>query len=419
MAILINMSKRRRLVEDENLSLKAKGLLLYLCSKGKASEFTLKQIINDHQDNRASVSSGMTALENARYLHKFGDQNFETYIVFDGPTTLPKRTMNALKKIEFPGAERVENLHRENILVYYTTIYSTIVLSKGNLFISTFLSKDKKVDVGLFRPTVPKVPRLRKDEKEINRLFEWWRKNIVKHKPGGKTYERSLKVLIRKYESLNKRSNNNHLEIRRRKPKRFEIKRRNRSKGFETIMAAFRVYGEMVNDENCFPVKKPPWVINLDQFFGFTGYFKDNVLPKFKNRGFDSIVSWYSECVLGREYCYNTWAEVSNPYLIEVLNSHFFPGRDFDKAKVSSRDYSNMVLAAREFSRFYEENKSRIQTPNKLDERYEARFAKYLFKFIDHKFTTKPFKLYYILNKRFLDQEFKEYLLEMGWMKRR
>jgi len=413
MAILINMSsRRRRLVEDENLSLKAIAVLFYLCSKKKVSEFIVREIDRKYKDSRPAVMAAMTALENARYLHKFGDQNSKTYIVFDSPITLSKQTMGLLKQsnLRYDFNTRDKLLVYGTLLIYYNTINTIITsvdIDKKNII--------KKEDYRGYDFQPPSY-----EEKEIQVLINWWKENIINHKRGSKTYEKSLTVLTRKYDSLNKKSNGNHLEIRRRKSKGLEIKRRKRSKGFETIMAAFRVYGEMVNDEKCFAAKKSPWVIGLDQFFGFKGYTKNKVLPKFHKRGLDSIGSWYSECVLGREYCYNTWAgwlEVLNPYLIEVLNSHFFPGRDFEKVDVE--DHNLMVKVAREFSRFYEENKSKIQTPNKLDERYEARFAKYLFKFIDHKFTTKPFKLHYMLNKRFLDQEFKEYLLEMGWMKRR
>jgi len=390
-AILINMSVDKKQVRDENLSWKAAGILLHLCRKKKVSEFAIQELINEYSDNRASISAAITSLENLKYLHNFGLKNSKTYVVFDSPNNLTEHQKSLIKQVD-PVVDFRLYSKLTTSTIYYNMLYDIVFNKKEVKKLSPDHNKNKK------------------ETREITFLTSWWRENVINHSETSKTYRDGLKALTKKYKSLNK-------------SKSLEIKTRRESKGFKSILNAFEIYKEMINDSKCFPSKQFPWKVGLNHFFGFDSYAKNVLFPKYKKAKVkrvdevESIGSWYSECALGRDHCYNVWAawaEAMNKNTVARLAKYFFSDTDFDSLAVE--EHNLLVKAAAKYSQFFEKNKARIQTPNILDERHEERFLRFFFKFVEDKFRARPFELYFMLNDSLLNGDFKKWLLDMGWM---
>lgn len=57
-------------LNDKNLSLKAKGLYSYIYSKPDGWDFAYRRIANDQKDGKASVLTALQELENAGYIRR-------------------------------------------------------------------------------------------------------------------------------------------------------------------------------------------------------------------------------------------------------------------------------------------------------------------------------------------------------------
>jgi hypothetical protein len=65
----------KHMVDNDNLSWKAKGILLYLLSKPDDWKIIEKDIVNHAKDSRDSVRSGLAELIKAGYIVRSGDRN--------------------------------------------------------------------------------------------------------------------------------------------------------------------------------------------------------------------------------------------------------------------------------------------------------------------------------------------------------
>lgn len=74
-------------VNNDNLSYKAKGILLYLMSKPDDWKVYLVDIINHGKEGRSAIESGIKELESERYIVKFQFKNekgqFDTFFMYD------------------------------------------------------------------------------------------------------------------------------------------------------------------------------------------------------------------------------------------------------------------------------------------------------------------------------------------------
>lgn len=99
-------------INDKNLSYKAKGIYLYLCSRPDGWKFYLSEIAKQSSDGESSVRSGIKELEDFGYLdrHRFNDPqtgkinyNYEIYETPSGK----KQALKAIEKsCDQPCAEK-------------------------------------------------------------------------------------------------------------------------------------------------------------------------------------------------------------------------------------------------------------------------------------------------------------------------
>ena len=85
--------------------------------------------------------------------------------------------------------------------------------------------------------------------------------------------------------------------------------------------------------------------------------------------------------------------------------------------KFPTKDEEVLSKVAQKYIAFFKRTQSKLNLPDDTDAEYATRFLKYLFKFIDYKFKTRKFKLYILLNEKFLNIEFIDYLQDMDWLK--
>jgi hypothetical protein len=259
-----------------------------------------------------------------------------------------------------------EILYTENLNAYYTTSNNNNSINKE--------SKDKLVSVDFFGA-------------EIKRLLSYWQNNIIKHHTSSNTYKLGKRRLERKYKHLNR----NQLSIKRRK--------RKVSVGYKKLKVSMRLYKKLLMSSQSIFTDNLPYKVPLPDFFAFNTYIKRNY-----KKETEGIGSWYSECCRGEEYCFKKYAKHT---VIEKLLLKKFPTNDEELlSKVAQRYLS-----------WYKKVQSKLNLPNDADAEYATRFLKYLFKFIDYKFRSRKFKLYILLNEKFLDIEFIDYLRDMDWLK--
>lgn len=94
------------IVNDKNLSLKAKGLFLYLLSKPDDWDFSALKIGYQNKDEKASINSGLHELEDFGLLHRVPCQGGYDYEIFDTPQShlaenrLSRKSVKRLPKID-------------------------------------------------------------------------------------------------------------------------------------------------------------------------------------------------------------------------------------------------------------------------------------------------------------------------------
>jgi hypothetical protein len=222
---------------------------------------------------------------------------------------------------------------------------------------------------------------------ETKRLLRYWQNNITKHKTNKKTYQKGVERLERKYNHINR----GKLLIKRRT--------RERSYGYKKISTAMRLYKKLLSDDGTLFTNELPYKVSLPVFFNFSSFIKKNYVKRTEGAG-----SWYMECCRGEEYCFKKYAKHT---AIERLLLK----------KCRTKDEELLGRVAGRYIEFYSSIKNKLTLPNDTDAEYPTRFLKYLWKFVDKKFMGRKFSLYILLNKKFLDIEFIEYLQSMDWMK--
>ena len=362
MAILINMSKGHNIFRHNDLSFKAKGLYLQLARYRTGKYFLLDKIIKSVKDNRTSVFSGLKELEDAGLFYRFPirKQRISSYIYLllaEKDKNLDVKKYGPLKAEDLIPTVLLDNIYKNNKKT--SSINSNKKVSNGNFF-------------------------------EADELLNFWQNNFIKHHLGGKTYDSGKRLLVKKLKALNK--------------KRLVLKTRVKGKqrhsyGYMKIKSAMLVYKKLLDsDEVNFP-NKPPFKASLVEFFHFSSFMKQSYPSKLKGIG-----SWYSECSKGKEYCFKKYSRFN---VIERMLMREYPTKDADL----------VMKVAERWVEFHESVKNKLNLPNSNDGEYATRFLKILWKFIERRFKGRKFKLYIILNKKFLDIEFVEFLKDMDWMK--
>lgn len=351
MAILINLSKGHNVFNFKKLSFKAKGLYVHLSQMKDKHYFNVDQLITTSKDNRASIYAGLKELENNNLLQR--------------ETTRKDGKIHQVLYYLY-----AENLNTERLKEYPS-------LASSNNISSSISIKDKAsvLSFDTFQT------------EELDRLLNYWQKNITKHLLTGKTFLNGKKRLKQKYEHLNRYQ----LLIKRRRNKV--------SPGFKKLMIAMRLYKKLLRSEDTIFFSSLPYKVSLLDFFNFSPYIKRNYGSVIKGIG-----SWYSECSRGEEYCFNKYSRYTT---LEKLLVKKYP----------TRDEGVIGRAAEKFASFHNLVKSDLTLPDDTDAEYPNRFLRYLFKFTDYKFRSRKFKLYFLLNDKFLDVDFTEYLQEMDWLK--
>ena len=388
MAILINMTSRNSRMNDSSLSWKARGIFSYLAAREWNFNFKfIEDLIKQAKDNQRSVYSGVNELKAAEYLHSFPCKRsrFESYIyiIFDEPTQLKDEQKHAISDIILNGVKA------ENAYAQYRTSHTT------NTLVSTYINNIISINNNSSKGGMPK-----KNKKEIDALINFWQGHLKKHKETSKTFWKGCKRLERKYEHLNAV----HIEIKpRNKEGRKKIK--THSHGYKTILAAMEVYHDALGSFE----KKFPFYVGLDEFFGFNDYSKNHLFKNLRGKAVNvtTMASWYAECLNGAAVLAAKWNIDKNPVVTKLIADY-----------VGSMDVKNakLIRAAAAYCEFFNTHRKQIETPNKLDAHYPERFLKYLFKFIEQKFTARKFKPYILLNADFLKIDFKDWLQEMGWL---
>ena len=369
MAILINLTDKNNIINYEGLTLRAKGLYLYMSQLKNGYRFSIDEIALHSKDNQASIYSGFKELENKRFLLRFqikkrsriGDV---VYVLYPIPYIKKLYIKKLYTEKQYTELQYDDLLYTEKLKAYLLT--STSINNNS-------ISNNKEVSRSSF---------------ETKKLLTYWQDNIIKHRLNQKTYLQGKKRLEMKYNHLNR--------------KQLLIKRRGKQKvssGYKKIMIAIRLYKKLLKSSETIFTNNPPYKISLPIFFSFNSFIK-NKYPKQT----EGIGSWYAEMCRGEDYCFKKYSKNT---IIERMIGRKYPTKDEELLSKVSQKYVE----------FFNRIKSKLTLPNETDAKYATRFLKYFFKFIDRKFQSRKFRLYIILNKKFLDIEFIEYLQDMDWIK--
>ena len=108
------------IINDKNLSLKGKGLILYMLSKPDDWKFSYKSFVKDLPEGEKSIRSALNELKNLKYLkmERFKDENnrYEwVYTIFEKPFDIEAKNEN----FEYSpfGHVRTEHVRDGNILL--------------------------------------------------------------------------------------------------------------------------------------------------------------------------------------------------------------------------------------------------------------------------------------------------------------
>jgi len=388
MGILINLTSKNSYPDDSNLSWKADGIYRKL-QLWKRKNFKVEDLFTLRKENRIAVTSGINELKEQGYFHSIRtrkkDIQFVVYLLLEIPVlTISIDQIKRIESVIYQGKAGAGNLHQagvQNMHLYTSPSINTI----NNIIYNKVSSK--KLDSFSYLIT---------SETEINKLLEYWCKNIKNHKVNTKAFINGRKYLERKYQSINKKS----IEIKTREVKRESL-------GYRKIFQAMETYSKLL-EENVLE-KKWPWLVNIDNFFFFNSYQIDNLFVKLRGAALEvtKIGSWFQECSKGYEYCLTKYLSRDERFKAVAETIEKYSGTNH-----------RSLDAAEAFVKFFDKVKANLWLPNKMDEHYPKRFLKYFFKFTDSKFSSgRKFKPYIMLNKDFLNIEFNEYLKEMGWLR--
>ena len=390
MAVLINMAHKKEndVLSNRNLSWKAKGIYSYLSTFDIKKNFKIDDLIGYSRENRIAAHSGVNELKAAKYLHGFAFIKHKTgvdsylYILFGYPKSIKKEQKFALST----SLVYSQNMTRLGpLLDSYKELYNIINYS--------IKSNSNNIGVGVYAQNMTRL------KKEVGSLTRFWINNLKRHKPDSKTFLKGQEGLNKKYDSLSKRYPT------------IKTKKKRRSIAHSEIMVAMRTYQKLFKLEEPVLKKKWPWFVGLDEFFGFSNYSKANLFENLKGDATFAmtIKSWFEECSKGLEYCQLEYGEDKNPVVSKKIAARL--GIEHSKKR-------RLFEASNAFCDFFEDNKKKLDLPNKLDEHYPARFLKYFFKFLDYNFKTRKFNPYIMLNEDFLEVDFKDFLREMGWYRK-
>ena len=168
-------SIHNKLINDSKISLKAKGIMLYMLSKPENWKYNPKEIAKNSKDGLDSVYSGIKELIEAGYVSRVRHSDGTVdYFVFED---VEENDIIDFSKKENPNRENPnrENPNRENPNREIPDVYKRKNTNKERIIINTELKKEKtKNDIDNF------INSQDKSEEYKNLLFEFikYRKKI-------------------------------------------------------------------------------------------------------------------------------------------------------------------------------------------------------------------------------------------------
>jgi DnaD/phage-associated family protein len=135
----------RRIVDNDKLSFKAKGILLYLLSRPDGWEVNLVDLANRSIDGLASVKSGVRELKDAGYLRHTGlrkeSGQFDTVIweVHEVPQVGNQLTVQpqvgvSSPQVDYPHVDKPHAVNRMQVLSTLSTNDLSINTTTGEIF---------------------------------------------------------------------------------------------------------------------------------------------------------------------------------------------------------------------------------------------------------------------------------------------
>jgi DnaD/phage-associated family protein len=147
----------RRVVDDDKLSFKAKGILLYLLSRPDGWEVNLVDLANRSIDGLASVKSGVRELKDAGYLRhtgirkdsgQFGTVIWEVHEVpqVGNQLTVQPQVGVSSPQVDYPHVDKPHAVNRIQVLSTLSTNDLSINTTTGAIF------KVYENNIGLMTP---------------------------------------------------------------------------------------------------------------------------------------------------------------------------------------------------------------------------------------------------------------------------
>ncbi len=175
------------ILNNENISLKAKGLYTYLQSKPDGWKFSIQRISLQTKDGKSAVREAIKELENFGYLKRIplkddnGRWNGYDYELFENPLSEKRTTEN-------PMTENYDTISNKDI-------------SKKDIVIKNTLSKDKGETREYGNPNINKIINYLKEKFNLSELDGSVKQNrnyanLLLKKIGGEKYLDGLLALI-------------------------------------------------------------------------------------------------------------------------------------------------------------------------------------------------------------------------------
>lgn len=109
------------IIVDENLSLKAKGLLLYIVDKPEDWRFATKRIATETKDGIDSIRTALAELKEAGYVRQEKKADGSILLRVEGPKTgKTQRGKNPQREKPTEGKTRPSHIHSINTYIEYT-----------------------------------------------------------------------------------------------------------------------------------------------------------------------------------------------------------------------------------------------------------------------------------------------------------
>ena len=339
----------------------------------------MNYLVLESKDSMKSIYAGFNELKREGYLHLIRVGRVKkisiVYLLYHRKIALDEKQKDQIRLAVFG-----------EVVTTSTSIYNNIINIINKNKRSYDLPKNGKSEINHIR--------------ELKDLIKFWQKNLKHHKEDSETFNRGKEALERKYIRLNSKTN------------RLEIKTRKKRKSFayREILAAMEIYKNLLEAKSI--IKQWPFYVGLNEFFGFNSYSQKVLFDKLTGKAAEVVLigSWFNECRKGSDYCIEKYSSAKYHKGIVIGLATFTNTKDLYNTQ--------LVRAADAFYNFHTKHSGQLTLPDKLDEKYATRFLEYLFQFVNSKFGNRRFKPYIVLNHDFLNVEFKEYLQDMGWLRK-